>query len=114
MKASSMEWELDIKLISEEIRGLANKSILGEIIVNTHEHKVGARNIELLIGNISSNQLYVELITEPPNVWVNKIVTYRIVLSHEGYVNLIKNGSTGDRMAHNSACNVMIYAEGSR
>ena len=109
MRASSMEWEFDIELTSEEIKLLENRSLSGKIKVNIREGVLGETPFELRVGEIESNQLYAELRTEPPNVWIDRVVAYEVILSRDGYERLVDVGSTGDRMAWNPSCKIKIY-----
>ena len=77
-------------------------------MVNTSSGLIGERDLELRVG-FAGQQLYVALSTEPPHVWVDKVGIYRVIISNEGYENLVRNGTIGDRMATNPACKVMIY-----
>ena len=108
MKASSVGWEIFVDVSDKEIALLENHSLEGKIRVHDREKKIGEFYLEIKVGNIDRRQLFAELTTEPDHVYIDSVHKYYITLSKEGYENLKDNGATGDRMANNPGCKVMI------
>ena len=85
MKASSVGWELEIKLSDEEISLLEKETINGKIKVYDTDKKIGNFPLELRIAELDEQQLYVQLLPIPENVYVDKVERYIVKISKDGY-----------------------------
>jgi len=112
MKAGAVCWELSIELSEEEIKSLFNNSLDGKIRVYDRNEKLGDKDLQIRVGEINNHQINAELRTIPEKVYIDSVIKYTVILSKDGYDDLIRNGSTGDRMYANSGCKVRIYRKG--
>ncbi|MFA5259594.1 MAG: hypothetical protein WC979_04445 [Candidatus Pacearchaeota archaeon] len=111
MKASSIGIEYSVILSNEEIKRIESPGLRGTLKVRTRERVVGNFPLDLRIGEINPNQLYVEVRTVPFNVHFEDAAQFAFVLSRAGYEMLKEEGITGDRMYDNPGCKVSIYEE---
>lgn len=112
MRASSVGWEIEINLTDLEIKLLGSASLIG--LMNVHDvggENYGKKFVTVSVGEINNMQISAELRTEP-RAYIDKVERYFVTLSHDAYLDLLKNGATGDRMAWNSACKVLLKKEG--
>jgi len=111
MKASSVGVEYSVILTYEEIKRIENPGLRGTIKIRTRKRVVGNFPLDLRVGEVNPNQLYVEVRTVPLNVHFEDAAQFVFVLSKAGYEMLKQKGITGDRMYDNPACKVSIYEE---
>lgn len=110
MKASSVGVEFFVKLSEEEIEALGKIGLKGEVKVR-NKKPLGNFPLELKVGEIDKNQLYIEYRTIPFNVYFEDAAGFVFLLSKEGYEMLKERKTTADRMYKSPECTIKICSE---
>jgi hypothetical protein len=110
MKASSMEWEIDVFISSEQARQLKESPLVGTIRRNQMHSNKPFDEIPLIIqrGETSKENDCIDLVTTPEHVYWKKAIRYCLVLSDLAYSQIEERGATGERLYDNPACTIEI------
>jgi hypothetical protein len=110
MKASSMEWEIDVFISSEEARQLKESPLVGKIRRNQMHSNKPFDEIPIVIqrGETSKENDCIDLVTTPEKVYWEKAKRYCLLLSDLAYSQIEERGATGERDYWNPACTIGI------
>ena len=113
MRASSVEWEINISLSPDELRLLRESPPVEKI----KRYKIdGDRPLDeiplkLERGKTSRYNTCLALETTPNNKHWVETTAYTITLSDLAYTQLEQTGSTGERLFENSSCKILIQTK---
>ncbi len=112
MKASSVEWEISITLLDEELRVLKESALVSKMVRYSQTEKLGEIPLRIERGKTSRENLFMDLLTTPHKVYWETAREYKIIISDLGYETLKEDRLIVERLYRNPGCKIFIKING--
>lgn len=112
MKASSVVWEIEIKISEEELRNLKENFLIATIKRSTQTEKKDEIPLKVERGKTSYYNDFIELQTTPSKVYWAEAREYKIIISDLGYETLKEDRLIVERLYRNPGCKIFIKVNG--
>lgn len=109
MKAYSVDWKMMIELTNDEASSLAESPIIGIIRARNFKGDTRESKLEVKVGKTADEVIFADLVTEPPNVYVDNVKEFYVTMNEKAYQTLMQNGKVIERLHNNLSCKIEIY-----